>query len=90
MLASLVSSRVLRLKPRKVRLKGEEWTFAHLNLSFWLPRRGRRAPEWGKSIKDGKIAALLILSANERTNVFPPLTSLIALANMRLVQTIPL
>ncbi|WP_418458322.1 hypothetical protein ACNSOB_10625 [Citrobacter braakii] len=27
MLASLVSSRVLRLKPRKVRLKGEEWTF---------------------------------------------------------------
>jgi hypothetical protein len=43
-----------------------------------------------KAQKDGKIAALLILSANKRTIVFTPLTTLIALANMRLVHTIPL
>lgn len=91
MLASFVICRVLRLKPRKVWSKGAQKT---LFTSVWLTLIALEEvgahQNGAKAKKDGKIAALLILSANERTNVFPPLTSLITLANMRLVQTIPL
>ena len=53
-----------------------------------LPHKGYVRTRTVQSVV--KNTTLLILSANEHTNVFTPLTSLTTLANMRLVQTIPL